>query len=125
MSTPPQPAPTYTEISRLDSVNIELLPDKKGIFLKYSEYTVSSKKFSSRVTRRYNDFLALHELLLSRFPYRLIPRLPPKKITAAGDASFLQTRRRGLHRWLTLICRHPVMSTDHLVVSGLELALIL
>lgn len=32
------------------------------------------------VLRRYNDFLAFQEMLMMRFPYRLIPRLPPKKM---------------------------------------------
>lgn len=32
------------------------------------------------VYRRYNDFVAFHDLLLARFPYRLIPKLPPKKM---------------------------------------------
>ena len=27
-----------------------------------------------------NDFVAFHDMLLSRFPYRLIPTLPPKKL---------------------------------------------
>lgn len=39
------------------------------------------------VYRRYNDFVSLHELLLARFPYRLIPKLPPKKIVG-GNRSF-------------------------------------
>lgn len=38
------------------------------------------QRFNSVVYRRYNDFVSLHELLLARFPYRLIPKLPPKKI---------------------------------------------
>lgn len=61
---------TYSEIVQLDTISIDLVPEKKGIFLKHSEYLVSSKRFSSTVTRRYNDFLALHELLVGRFPYR-------------------------------------------------------
>ncbi|RZB41738.1 sorting nexin-8 [Asbolus verrucosus] len=104
---------TYSEITQLDTISVELVPEKKGLFLKYSEYMVSSRRFNSKVTRRYNDFLALQELLLSRFPYRVVPRLPPKKIVS--DAHFLELRRRGLHRWLTLVCRHPTMCHDALV----------
>lgn len=44
---------------------------------------------------------------------RLVPSLPPKKIVS--DAHFLESRRRGLHRWLTLVCRHPVICQDSLV----------
>lgn len=104
---------TYSDITQLDNINVELVPEKKGIFLKYSEYIVSSRRFNSKVTRRYNDFVALSELLLARFPYRIVPRLPPKKIVS--DAFFLESRRRGLHRWLTLVSRHPVMCHDAMV----------
>lgn len=62
----------YTEITQLDSITIELIPEKKGIFLKHSEYVVISHRFNSKVFRRYNDFVALSELLLSRFPYRFV-----------------------------------------------------
>lgn len=43
----------------------------------------------------------------------MIPRLPPKKIVS--DSHFLESRRRGLHRWLTLVARHPVICHDALV----------
>lgn len=60
----------YLGISQMDIINIHLVPEKKGLFLKYSEYIVTSKRFNVKVTRRYNDFVALKELLLNRFPYR-------------------------------------------------------
>lgn len=41
------------------------------------------------VYRRYNDFVAFHDLLLARFPYRLIPKLPPKKM-GGNKGSFYQ-----------------------------------
>lgn len=43
----------------------------------------------------------------------MIPRLPPKKIVS--DSHFLESRRRALHRWLTLVARHPVICHDALV----------
>lgn len=61
---------TYADMVQFDTITVNLVPEKKGIFLKHSEYQVSSKRFLSTVTRRYNDFVALHELLLARFPYR-------------------------------------------------------
>ncbi|KAL1130761.1 hypothetical protein AAG570_012002, partial [Ranatra chinensis] len=74
------------------------------------------QRFTSRVYRRYNDFVSFHELLLCRFPYRLIPNLPPKKIGVvfSVDAQFLENRRKGLLRWLTFFSRHPVISNDAL-----------
>jgi len=35
------------------------------------------------VLRRYSDFVALQDVLLLRYPYRAIPRLPPKKVIGA------------------------------------------
>ncbi|KAK9304741.1 hypothetical protein QLX08_003955 [Tetragonisca angustula] len=105
---------TYSDICNLDTIEVNLVPEKKGIFLKHVEYQVTSKRFNSIVYRRYNDFVSLHELLLARFPYRLIPKLPPKKIVGA-DSQFLEERRRSLLRFLTVIARHPVVSKDHIV----------
>lgn len=38
------------------------------------------QRYKTTVLRRYNDFVAFHELLMIRYPYRLVPRLPPKKM---------------------------------------------
>ena len=38
------------------------------------------QRYKSTVLRRYNDFVAFQEIMLLRFPYRMIPRLPPKKM---------------------------------------------
>ncbi|CAH1100458.1 unnamed protein product [Psylliodes chrysocephalus] len=103
----------YSAITKRDSINVHLVPEKKGLILKYSEYNITSVRFNTKVTRRYNDFVALKELLLNRFPYRLVPSLPPKKIVS--DAHFLEGRRRALQRWLTLISRHPVIGEDSIV----------
>ena len=40
---------------------------------------VAAQRHKTTVNRRYSDFLAFQEMLLVRFPYRMIPRLPPKK----------------------------------------------
>ncbi|XP_067005219.2 sorting nexin-8 [Anabrus simplex] len=104
----------YPDICQLDTIEVDLVPEKKGLFLKHVEYQVSSKRFSSLVRRRYNDFVALHELLLGRFPYRLIPKLPPKRIVG-GDAHFIEERRKSLKRWLTLVARHPAFNSDPLL----------
>jgi hypothetical protein len=34
--------------------------------------------------------VALHELLLGRFPYRLIPKLPPKKMVGGKYSCFVK-----------------------------------
>lgn len=104
----------YDELVSLDTVEAELVPEKKGIILKHNEYHVSSKKHNCTVNRRYNDFVAFHDMLLARFPYRLIPTLPPKKLMGASK-EFIEARKRSLKRFLTLVVRHPVLCEDKIV----------
>ena len=49
----------YDELVGLDTVNVELVPEKKGIILKHNEYHVSSKvrKRKYAVNNDYYDFL--------------------------------------------------------------------
>ena len=49
---------------------------------KYSQSSVL-QRYKVTVGRRYNDFHALHEALIHRYPYRIIPSLPPKKFAGA------------------------------------------
>lgn len=60
------------------------------------------------------------DLFLIHFNYfpRLIPRLPPKKIVS--DSHFLESRRRALQRWLTLVARHPIISSSSLLIFFLS-----
>ena len=71
---------SFSDLCSLDTVKVELVPEKKGLIMKHVVYEVTSEKYKTTVLRRYNDFLALHELVLQRFPYRILPKLPPKKI---------------------------------------------
>uniref|UniRef100_A0A2R5LKU5 Putative sorting nexin-8-like apis mellifera sorting nexin-8-like protein n=1 Tax=Ornithodoros turicata TaxID=34597 RepID=A0A2R5LKU5_9ACAR len=105
---------SYTELSARDTIRVAIAPEKKGLILKHVVYEVTSQRFSSTVHRRYNDFIALHEVLLQRFPYRAVPILPPKR--AIADAQFIEERRRALKRFLTLVARHPVLSEDKSLV---------
>lgn len=105
---------TYQELCAMDNINVNIIPEKKGLFLKHVEYQVTSEMHKSSVRRRYNDFVLLYEMLLLRFPYRAIPHLPPKKLMGA-DSVFMEERRRALKRFLTVICRHPVVAEDKIV----------
>ncbi|KAJ8792720.1 hypothetical protein J1605_019540 [Eschrichtius robustus] len=75
---------TLQELLARDAVQVELIPEKKGLFLKHVEYEVSSQRFKSCVYRRYNDFVVFHEMLLQKFPYRMVPALPPKRMLGEG-----------------------------------------
>ncbi|XP_048186252.1 sorting nexin-8 isoform X2 [Perognathus longimembris pacificus] len=99
------------ELLARDTVQVELIPEKKGLFLKHVEYEVSSQRFKSSVYRRYNDFVVFHEMLLHKFPYRMVPALPPKRMLGA-DREFIEGRRRALKRFINLVARHPPFSDD-------------
>ncbi|KAG8509947.1 Sorting nexin-8 [Galemys pyrenaicus] len=102
---------TLQELLARDTVQVELIPEKKGLFLKHVEYEVSSQRFKSSVYRRYNDFVVFHEMLLQKFPYRMVPSLPPKRMLGA-DREFIEARRRALKRFINLVARHPRFSED-------------
>ncbi|XP_048348439.1 sorting nexin-8 isoform X2 [Sphaerodactylus townsendi] len=105
---------TLPELLGKDTVQVELIPEKKGLFLKHVEYEVSSKRFKCSVYRRYNDFVVFHETLLQKFPYRMVPALPPKRMLGA-DREFIEARRRALKRFISLVARHPPFSEDVLL----------
>ena len=86
----------------------------------------------SSVRRRYKDFEAFSEALVSKYPYRLIPRMPPKKFTRKcipllmgsldqilavfpASSAFIEQRRRSLKRFMVLVVRHPVLNKDDMV----------
>lgn len=57
------------------------------------------QRLNKTVERRYSDFEPLDSLLHKRFPYRIIPSLPPKAFGSKNsDAEFLEKRRKGLGR---------------------------
>ncbi|KAG0263311.1 Sorting nexin mvp1 [Linnemannia exigua] len=111
----------------LDVIRITFAPEKEGIFLfKHTNYIVESKSRQTTVIRRYSDFWWLLDILAKRFPYRILPNLPPKRLGVA-DEVFLERRLRGLTRFTNALMRHPVLKNDPLVISFLtepvELAL--
>uniref|UniRef100_A0A8C6WYD7 Sorting nexin 8a n=1 Tax=Neogobius melanostomus TaxID=47308 RepID=A0A8C6WYD7_9GOBI len=106
-----------------DSVQVELIPEKKGLFLKHVEYQVISQRYKISVYRRYSDFDVFHEVLLQRFAYRIVPALPPKRmlkgVLTISEREFIEGRRRALGRFINLVARHPFFSEDELVKTFL------
>ncbi|WWC64149.1 uncharacterized protein I303_106757 [Kwoniella dejecticola CBS 10117] len=94
---------------RLEHVEVALITEKEGWFLQ--KYRVESDKRSAgAVSRRYSDFVWLLDCLVKRYPFRLLPSLPPKRI--GPDASFLEARRKALKRFINFLVNHPVMKDD-------------
>nr|XP_054762514.1 sorting nexin-8-like isoform X1 [Lytechinus pictus] len=104
----------YAELSALDHITVDLIPEKKGLLLKHVEYEVSSRMYKSTVFRRYSDFAAMSDMLINCYPYRMVPRLPPKKMLGA-NREFIEQRRKSLVRFLTLVVRHPTFHRSEVV----------
>ncbi|XP_076136295.1 sorting nexin-8 [Alosa pseudoharengus] len=112
--------PMLEDLLDHDSVKVETVPEKKGIlFLKHVEYKLVSPHFMLPVARRFSDFAVFHALLLQRFIYRMVPPMPPKRalkgVLNHRSEHFIENRRRGLQRFMTLVMRHPIISGDELV----------
>jgi sorting nexin-8 len=101
------------------------MPEKEGMFMfQHHNYEVASQRRGSRVIRRYSDFVWLLDCLQKRYPFRVLPLLPPKRMAVNGnhlsnDGAFIEKRRRGLARFLNAVVRHPVLNQEQLVIMFL------
>ncbi|KAL2123716.1 hypothetical protein VTJ04DRAFT_81 [Mycothermus thermophilus] len=108
-----------------EHVVVTLMPEKEGMFLfQHHNYEVTSTRRGSKVVRRYSDFVWLLDCLHKRYPFRVLPLLPPKRVAVNGnhlsnDGAFIEKRRRGLARFLNSLVRHPVLSQEQLVIMFL------
>ncbi|KAI7871808.1 hypothetical protein BDF14DRAFT_1962168 [Spinellus fusiger] len=102
----------------LDVIQLTVAPEKEGFLFKHFNYVVESQQRNSIVLRRYSDFYWLWETLMKRYPFRLIPNLPPKKLGGL-DTTFVERRRKGLSRFLHAIVRHPTLKKDKVVETFL------
>ncbi|KAH9941503.1 hypothetical protein B0H21DRAFT_869618 [Amylocystis lapponica] len=55
----------------------------------------------------------LWDCLVRRYPFRLLPALPPKRV--GPDEGFLEQRRKGLARFLNFVINHPIIKEDALL----------
>ncbi|EHK20589.1 uncharacterized protein TRIVIDRAFT_112634, partial [Trichoderma virens Gv29-8] len=130
IAPPPAAAPSRSLGGRVGNsaeeiVVVTLMPGKEGIFMfQHHNYEVTSQRRGSKVVRRYSDFVWLLDCLHKRYPFRMLPLLPPKRVAVNGnhlsnDGAFIEKRRRGLGRFLNAIVRHPVLSLEQLVIMFL------
>lgn len=120
-----------------DTVIISEIPEKEGLLFKHTNYLVEhhgvlladndddpdsslnegrSNGNSGKVIRRYSDFFWLFETLLKKYPFRLIPELPPKSVSYSNnDVAFMEKRLLGLKRFMNQIVKHPILGRDELV----------
>jgi hypothetical protein len=64
----------------LDHITVSRAAQKEGFLFKHINYELESEKLGSKVLRRYSDFWWLCDLLLKRYPFRIVPSLPQKKL---------------------------------------------
>lgn len=108
-----------------ENIIVTLMPGKEGVFLfQHHNYEVASQRRGSKVIRRYSDFVWLLDCLHKRYPFRVLPLLPPKRVAVNGnhlsnDGAFIEKRRRGLARFLNALVRHPVLGQEQLVIMFL------
>lgn len=112
-TNPTQLGYTYEELKAMDDITLTIMPEKKGMVFKHVEYLLESRELKSSVRRRYKDFEAFNDLMVTKYPYRLVPRMPPKKLTPSP--AFIEQRRRALKRYMVLVVRHPVLAKDEIV----------
>lgn len=112
-----------------DIVSIEEIPEREGLLFKHINYKLSvlidlpnvDQSDSKSVVRRYSDFDWLQEMLIKRYPFRMIPELPPKKMGTSQnlDPTFLKKRLDGLYNFINLVLKHPVLKEDDLALTFL------
>ncbi|CCH61364.1 hypothetical protein TBLA_0E03100 [Henningerozyma blattae CBS 6284] len=111
-----------------DNVVIEQISEREGMLFKHTNYrltyaSITGSQETTIVVRRYSDFVWLQEILIRRYPFRMIPELPPKKIGSQNnDEVFLIKRKKGLSGFINLILKHPILKTDDIVHTFLTLA---
>lgn len=105
---------------RVETVLVSYKDQLAGFLLKHKLWSITTSLSSEAITRRYADFPVLLAHFTARYPFRVLPALPPKRLlggkylggVAVDDAAFLEERRRGLERFLRAALAHPVLRKD-------------
>lgn len=106
-------------LGRQDKVEVKMRDELAGMVFKHTVWYVARAR-TDIVERRYSDFVWLLDSITRRYPFRMLPSLPPKRVHVGGnyvmtDDLFLERRRRGLERFLTFLINHPTLKHDGLV----------
>ncbi|GMM39064.1 Mvp1 protein [Saccharomycopsis crataegensis] len=113
-----------------DVIDVSEIAEKEGLVFKHINYLVSHSidlsashpADAKKVVRRYSDFVWLYETLLKKYPFRMVPGLPPKRFSGPNtDPLFLERRKRGLSRFLNIVMKHPVLSKEAIVIMFLTI----
>ncbi|KAI0666812.1 hypothetical protein C8Q78DRAFT_1107213 [Trametes maxima] len=99
-----------------ETIFVNVLGHQGFVLNRYLVYEVSSDR-GAPVPRRYSEFVFLWDVLVKRYPFRLLPALPPKRIQP--DEGFLEQRRRGLTRFINFVVNHPIIKDDGVLAAFL------
>jgi sorting nexin-8 len=98
-------------------VDVTIQGQQGFILNRYTVYEIITEH-GTPVHRRYSEFTFLWDCLVRRYPFRLLPALPPKRVQP--DAAFIEQRRKGLARFLNAVINHPVIKEDGLLATFLS-----
>ena len=89
------------------------IADGLGSYVTYTVNTsTTNEKYSYSqcvVIRRYSDFLWLHDVLASDYPYCIIPPMPEKSVVNNFDIDFVEIRRAALQSFIREVSQDPVL----------------
>lgn len=100
-----------------ETVNVTIQGQQGFILNRFTVYEITTEH-DTPVHRRYSEFTFLWDCLVRRYPFRLLPALPPKRVQP--DAAFIEQRRKGLARFLNAVINHPVIKEDGLLATFLS-----
>ncbi|KAG2157749.1 uncharacterized protein EDB93DRAFT_1124426 [Suillus bovinus] len=100
-----------------ETVDVTVQGQQGFILNRYTVYEIITEH-GAPVHRRYSEFTFLWDCLVRRYPFRLLPPLPPKRVQP--DAVFIEQRRKGLARFLNAVINHPVIKEDGLLAAFLS-----
>ncbi|EMD38933.1 hypothetical protein CERSUDRAFT_151694 [Gelatoporia subvermispora B] len=99
-----------------ENVYVNILGQQGFILNRYLVYEIATDR-GTPVPRRYSEFVFLWDCLVKRYPFRLLPSLPPKRV--GRDENFIEQRRRGLARFLNFVINHPIIKDDSVLSAFL------
>jgi len=88
-----------------ESIVVSLMPEKEGMFMfQHHNYEVTSSRRGSKVVRRYSDFVWVLDCLQKRYPFRVLPLLPPKRVAGEYRTASPKTQTDQFRQSTEIIC---------------------
>lgn len=101
------------------SISIDGTKEVGSFLKKHTEYVIKCHttyphfmQEDPKVSRRYNDFVWLHQRLTERFPQCMVPPLPEKQFSGRFASDFVETRRLALQTFFNEIVKQKELATS-------------